>query len=272
MLHKFASVLFFKIASMPRDDQTKSNCVYMNQADITASGNDKFVDVCGYPFSILADERVAHGTLAMNGIQHKCCGVTTTTGDSVELPAGGFRPPAAIIVSAVLELEHVAASKRGGTVDVTQFVEFCMKMFEGQYFRDGQSVTVIQESSSYKFLAKFTATVIAGSSRYDEAVCGAVGQKTKLVVRSSERNETTAVNVPEELRPYQRGCFCGTGRLEMRHEVEFDLAEKWQNASVEDILNRRPTKLVVDPSVTVDLICCENSIYRSQRIKGFWIM
>lgn len=40
----------------------------------------------------------------------------------------------------------------------------------------------------------------------------------------------------------------------MRHEVEFDLAEKWQNASVEDILNRRPTKLVVGPSVTVDLI------------------
>lgn len=147
MLHKFASVIFFKIASMPSDAHTESNCVYMNQADITASGNAKFVDIRGYQYSILADERVAHGTLAMNGIQRKCCGVTTTTGNSVELPAGGFRPPAAIIVSAVLELEHVAASKRGGTVDVAEFVDYFKKTFEGQYFRDGQSVAVIRESS-----------------------------------------------------------------------------------------------------------------------------
>ncbi|CUG93603.1 vesicle-fusing ATPase, putative [Bodo saltans] len=191
--------MFLKIASVPSDGHTESNCVYMNQADITASGNAKFVDIRGYPYSILADERVAPGTLAMNGIQRKCCGVTTTMGDSVELPAGGIRPPAALIVSTVVELEHVAASKRGGTVDVKEFVEFFTKRFEGQYFRDGQSLAVIQENSPYKFLAKFTTTIIAAStaSKNDEPIWGALGPETKLFVRPTDKSEITATNVPD---------------------------------------------------------------------------
>jgi vesicle-fusing ATPase len=78
-------------------------------------------------------------------------------------------------------------------------VEFFAKRFEGQYFRDGQSLAVIQEASPHKFLAKFTTTIIAAAnaSKNDEAIWGALSPETKLIVRPTDKSEITMTNVPD---------------------------------------------------------------------------
>jgi vesicle-fusing ATPase len=192
--------MFLKIASVPSDAHTESNCVYINPNDLAGpAAGAKFVDIRGFPYAIMPDERVVVGTMGMNGIQRKCCGVTTTTADAVELPPGGFRPPASLIVSMDIEVEHVAASRRGGTIDVKDFVEFFVKKFHGQYFREGQFLAVIQELSPAKYLARITSATFAaaGADKNDDAMIGCLTADSKIIIRANEKSEIALTNIPD---------------------------------------------------------------------------
>lgn len=187
--------MFLKVVSVPTDAHTQTNCVYVNPADAAAAG--KYVDIKGFPYSVLTDDRVAVGAVAMNGIQRRCCAVTTTTNDAIEVPPGGLRVPSAYLASAAVELEHTAASKKGGTVDVKAFLEFFMKSFGGQYFRDGQFLAVISEIYGYKLTAKFTNVQVAAADPKVDAVIGQLTAESKIVIRASERSEIALTNIPD---------------------------------------------------------------------------
>lgn len=191
--------MFLKIASVPSDAHTETNCVYVSPSELAALGGAKFADIRGYPYSILADDRVAPGHLAMNGLQRKCCSVTTTTSDAIEIPLGGLKPPAsALIAEATLEVEHIAASRRGGTLDVKEFVAYFQTKFAGQYFREGQFLAIIQDMNPNKYSAKFVAMQIACTAPGgSDSLIGRLAPETKLVIKVTEKSEIALTNVPD---------------------------------------------------------------------------
>lgn len=188
--------MFLKVASVPSDSHTETNCVYVNPSDAAVVG--KFVEIKGFPYSVLTDDRVQQGTIAMNGIQRRCTSVTTTTGDAVEVPPGGLQVPAeAIIGTTTVELEHIAASKKGGSVDVQHFVETFKKRFAGQYFTEGQFVAFIHEMYQHKLSAKFVKIVVASKTAGKDYKIGVLTEDSEVVVRVTEKSEIQLTNVPD---------------------------------------------------------------------------
>ncbi len=126
---------------MPTDAHTESNCVFVHPDDA-----DKipglYVEVGGmnFPFTVRPDPAVLRGTLAMNGIQRKCCGITLTTGAELPIPAGGFKKPIGVITKIKVEVEHTAATRKVGTLSVAQFVLQVRGTFAGQIFPPRSSV------------------------------------------------------------------------------------------------------------------------------------
>eukprot|EP00331_Platyophrya_macrostoma_P021361 CAMPEP_0176446602 /NCGR_PEP_ID=MMETSP0127-20121128/24428_1 /TAXON_ID=938130 /ORGANISM="Platyophrya macrostoma, Strain WH" /LENGTH=727 /DNA_ID=CAMNT_0017832677 /DNA_START=82 /DNA_END=2265 /DNA_ORIENTATION=+ len=194
----------FKVAAVPSDTHTETNCVYVNPADATGAG--PFVDVKGFPFTVQSDERVALGSLAMNSLQRRCTSVTTTTNDVVEVPTGGLKVPNALLASATVELEYIAASKKGGTLDVEEFKEWFLGKFTGQYFRDGQLIAAIFDSPSQGSVMKLSARlskVITASADGPgkDATIGRLTPESQLSIKATEKSEIQLTNVPDTEAP-----------------------------------------------------------------------
>ena len=185
----------FRIVSVPTDAHTESNCVFVHPDDA-----DKipglYVEVGGmnFPFTVRPDPAVLRGTLAMNGIQRKCCGITLTTGAELPIPAGGFKKPIGVITKIKVEVEHTAATRKGGTLSVAQFVSQVRGTFAGQYFRQGQVFAVI--SDSMKVSAK-----ILELEEISKASGSDVGQliaETLVLVKTKENSGIGLVDIPDE--------------------------------------------------------------------------
>lgn len=183
---------FFKVASVPTDAYTNSNLVYFNTRDIGMVGSR--VLIAGFPFNTRGDDAVAPGTIAMNGIQRKCCGVRTATGDAVEIPIGGYRPPApSAIVSMTVEMEYVVASKKGGSLDVQLVAKFFDNMFAGQMFKAEQTIACVLDASS-KYIARVVSVQAVDKTGAELDMAEFVGGETTVLVAAKERCEITLVN------------------------------------------------------------------------------
>lgn len=185
-----------KVASVPADTLTETNCIYVHPAEGCASA--KFAKVREFVFSVRTDDNMKPGHLGMNSIQRKCAGVTATVTDIVEIPAKGWQPAAekaGVCVAGKLEIEHVSASKKGGEIDVQFFSDYFKKMFAGQYFRVGQQLAVILDSNS-KYIARWV-TMEAMTAAKEAAEFGSLTADTNVVLTTKEKCEITLTNVPD---------------------------------------------------------------------------
>lgn len=188
---------FFKIVSVPTDNHTASNCVFVHPDDLSLIPG-QYIEAGGnnFPYTVKAEPAgVTKGTIAMNMIQRKCCGITTATGDGISIPAGaGFKKPAGVITKFKVEIEHAAASRKGGSVSVASFVNQVRTVFGGQYFRLGQVFAVVGDS--YKVSAK-----IIELEELSKAADSDIGQllvETVVLVKAKESSGIALTDIPDE--------------------------------------------------------------------------
>lgn len=181
---------YFKVASVPSDAYTNTNLVYFNTADLGKVGQR--VIVAGFPYNTAGDANVAVGTIAMNGIQRKCCGVSTVAGDTIEIPMGGYKPAApSTILTMKVEMEYVVASKKGGTLDVQLVAKFFDNMFAGQMFAANQTVACVLDS---KYIARVVSIEALDKTGADLTLAEFVKGETMVMVSAKEKCEITLVN------------------------------------------------------------------------------
>ena len=196
---------FFKIVSVPTDNHTASNCVYVHPDDLALIPG-QYIEAGGskFPYTVRAEPAgVAKGTIAMNLIQRKCCGITTATGDGITIPAGGqgFKKPAGIITKLKVEIEHSVASKKGGSVSVASFVSQVRSIFGSQFFRMGQVFCVVGES--YKVSAKIIE--LQEISKIGDTDIGQLVAETVVLVKAKESSGIALTDISDEQQDMEQG-------------------------------------------------------------------
>lgn len=190
----------FKVGSVPSDSYTATNYVYVNESEISKTGQRILIN--NYPFNVASDAAVPVGTIAMNGIQRKCVGVSSAVGDVIQVPQGGHTQIPPTISKIVVQLEYVTASKRGGTLDVGQTILYFQKHFVGQCFAEGQMLAVVLDPMS-KYIGRIM-SVFTTKDGKEVAVEGAgaiaelTANETNIIVSTLDKNEITVVNVPDQ--------------------------------------------------------------------------
>lgn len=124
--------------------------VFVNPASKTGIKGD-YIRIGNYVFRVQTDANVAPGTICLNFIQRKICNVSTNVGDKADIATGmtGLPSPNAVALVFKLDIDHFSASKKGGTIDYTQFSDFFKKQFENQYVCDGQMILVVLDGAKY---------------------------------------------------------------------------------------------------------------------------
>ena len=183
------------VVSVPTDSMTQTNYVYVSP-DEPLANKVHHIKVSGIPFAVQTDPNVKVGTIAMNAIQRRSADISTTRGDTVDLAGNAFVPPAAQIVLCELEVEYIAASKRGGVLDCMQFTEYLHTNYRGHFFVEGQQLAVIIDSQQ-KYIARFTKMEALTEGTTDVATCGALHEETKIIIKTKEKCEIQLINVTD---------------------------------------------------------------------------
>lgn len=189
---------YFMVCSVPTDNDTKTNNIFLNPADYTlAVGPSGIVLISGYPFAAKPHDKVEAGNIAMNSIQRRLLGLSTMAGSTVTISPMTGRVPE--IAELTLRVEHIIASKKGGTLDCSEFSAYVKAQFGGQCFRKSQQVALVLENGM-RLLG--TIEVV----KMDPASGGAAGATdmgyltpmTTILVQANERSEITLTNVSDK--------------------------------------------------------------------------
>lgn len=134
----------FTVCSVFSDGDTKTNQIYVNPADfrshVPANG---IVSIGGFPLTVQMHDKVPQGSIAMNSIQRRMLNLSTTAGSVVTLSTLRGVPPDAAQIT--FRLEHVVASRKGGTVDCKELGEYVRAQFCGQCFARGQQLAIVPD-------------------------------------------------------------------------------------------------------------------------------
>jgi len=182
------------IVAVPSDAHGETNLVYTSPADAVPAGT--LVKVGEFYFTTRPDDAIARGTIAMNLMQRRCAKVTTNGGDMVVLPTGGSTLPYAVVTDARIQVEYVAATKKGGTIDYPQFVDRIFA-FDGQFFAQGQQMLVVVAGVKYVATITVLNSVAMGggaAAQYAQFV----RDKSKIILAPLERCEIGLTNEPED--------------------------------------------------------------------------
>lgn len=135
----------FSVCSVPSDNDTKTNQVYLSQADFQAVvGSPQNFLINDFPFAVRGHDKVSQGSLAMNSIQRRLLGLSTTAGCMVRLKY--LNPKQPDIDTMAVRLEHIIASRKGGTLDCADFNQFVKAQFMGQCFKAGQQLAAVLDN------------------------------------------------------------------------------------------------------------------------------
>lgn len=186
----------FRIVSVPTDGHTETNCVFVHPEDVNLiPGMYVEIGPNAFPFTVRPEPTgVAKGTIAMNSIQRKCCGITLTTGADLAIPAAGFKKPAGVITKFKVEVEHTSAAKKGGSLNVTQFVAQVRTLFQGQFFRAGQVFAVV--TPTVKVSAKIIE--LEELSKAADTDIGQLIPETMVLVKAKDSSGITLTDIPDE--------------------------------------------------------------------------
>lgn len=189
------------VVSVPSDAHTETNCVYL---DMGLAKSIQLIEARGFLFTVKGDPAVAPGTIGMNSIQRRTAGISTVAGHTVT--AVNYVPPkpAPAIKVFKLEVEHVVGSRKGGTINVIEFIDYCLKQFANQWFRDGQQFAVIM-SSSQKYLCTVQVMAIDDDALGGKAAAQSAGVSrhgqlqptTDIIITAKEKSEIALTNLPD---------------------------------------------------------------------------
>eukprot|EP00672_Neobodo_designis_P027129 CAMPEP_0174834200 /NCGR_PEP_ID=MMETSP1114-20130205/4683_1 /TAXON_ID=312471 /ORGANISM="Neobodo designis, Strain CCAP 1951/1" /LENGTH=463 /DNA_ID=CAMNT_0016068105 /DNA_START=71 /DNA_END=1462 /DNA_ORIENTATION=- len=232
----------YRIVSVPTDRHAETNMVYVNPAE--ALGDASFVDIGGFIFTVAADEQVEPGTLAMNLLQRRCAKVSIGAGQSA--PAPGWARPAADLSQLRLSIEHVTASRKGGSIDYGAFHDHFRANFQGQYLRVGQQVLVVLDSVKYVVNVVSIQCVSKGGEGSGEATSAVLVPETELIVETVARCEIQLRNIPDAV----------VDGMQQAIANDFDLAKLGiggLRAEVGQVLRRALASRLLPPSVVENL-------------------
>lgn len=195
----------FLVVSVPSDNDTKTNQVYLNSADYRSNvGSNGAVLISGYPFSVKAHDKVAPGTIAMNSVQRRLINLSTAAGSTVTLQHLDSDQPD--IAQITFTVEYVLSSKKGGTLDCQEFAHYVKTQFFGQCFRASQQLAVVLDASM-RLIATVTALTLSSSSSLSSkpsagaaargAEMGYLTATTSVIVLSSEKSMISLTNVSD---------------------------------------------------------------------------
>ncbi|RHW74282.1 vesicular-fusion protein nsf [Trypanosoma brucei equiperdum] len=196
----------FVVRSVLTDEDSYANRIYLNPADKALYKHpDGVVMIKNYPFTIDVRGPIERGEVAMNSIQRRLVGVTTTAGSVVELE--DYVGSVSCITTMHVLVEHVAASKRGGTLDCDLFIKTFRRQYNFQCFRDKQALAV--KVADMKLLVTITKLVVE-----NDGTVGQVSENMGLIVRVGEKSEITLNNLPDDQIDAQQPQILQTFNLE----------------------------------------------------------
>ena len=171
----------------------ETNFVYVNPQDNVKAS---LVMINGFPFTVRPDPAVTPGTVAMNSIQRKCCSITTTAGDTLDLNSCVFEPKPSIAAVVNIEVEYIAASKKGGTIDCKAFSEWFIKGFKSQYFVVDQMIAAMYDASA-KYIVHVRKIGALSADSKNELPYAQIAEETKILISTKEKCEIALVNVTD---------------------------------------------------------------------------
>ncbi|EPY28717.1 vesicle-fusing ATPase [Strigomonas culicis] len=190
---------YFLVCSVPSDDDTKSNNIFLNPADYKqsiAAAAQGFVMVNQYPFVVKPHPNVPAGSIALNGIQRRMLNLSTAAGSTVSLqPMASPKQPA--IVQLNFRVEHFVASKKGGAIDCVEFTKDVHKFFNGQVLRDTQQLAVVM-TNGMRLLATLEGLMLDPSVPTKTDDMGLFTNNAVVLVTTTEKSEITLTNVSEK--------------------------------------------------------------------------
>ncbi|RNF05165.1 vesicular-fusion protein NsF [Trypanosoma conorhini] len=178
------------VCSVLKDEDARTNLLYLNPHDAhSCVGSSGIVMLNDFLFTVSVNAGIKAGHVGMNSIQRRLLGLSTTTGSTVILRTPPQHIPA--IAKMTLRVEHIVASKKGGTLDCMEFIGYFLAQFTGQCFRETQMLAVVLDSS-LRLLVTVTQLNCDGLGDV-----GVLDPSTSLIVLATEKSEITLANVPD---------------------------------------------------------------------------
>lgn len=183
----------FLVCSVPSDNDTRSNHVFMNPSDhrMYVGGSEAIV-IGGFPLTARPHDKIQPGNIAMNSIQRRMLGISVATGATVSFTVMERNQPA--LAEMRLRVDHIMASKRGGTLDCKEFNAFCKAMFMGQAFREGQMIAIVMDSGM-RLLVVVERVKLAGPG--SPLAVGYLEMPTAVIVAAGDKSEIALTNVSD---------------------------------------------------------------------------
>ena len=169
------------ITPTPSDVHGESNMTFINPASNNTGKALSYVYVNGYVFRIQEDESIAPGTMCFNFIHRKICRLTANGGDTINLldaTKPGILPSTNSVALVIkLEVEHFSASRKGGLIDYSAFVDYFKRQFENQFITEGQLILVVQDGHKYVVTVREPTIIRADDGGSSAAAAGTTGTK-----------------------------------------------------------------------------------------------
>jgi vesicle-fusing ATPase len=200
---------YFNVCSVPTDNDTKTNCIFMNGQDFVALAGPQgiapdasvLVKVSEFPFTVRRSDAIELGSIGFNSIQRRLLGVSTGARSTVEV-----RPLTTLVPDIhVLKIQvELISARQTLTLDCQACIAFMENMFSGQCFRLMQQLAVVMDTGE-----RMRATVLATElvENKDAASAAAAGKDsdlgrfvrgtTQVIITTIESSGISLVNVSE---------------------------------------------------------------------------
>lgn len=199
---------YFNVCSVPTDNDTKTNCIFLNGQDFVTFAGPKaagapnasvLVKISDFPFTAVRNDAIQPGCIGFNVIQRRLLGISTGARSTVEvLPLTSAVPDIHVLK---IQVEPISA-RQTIALDCQACIAFMEKMFSGQCFRLMQQLAVVMDTGE-----RMRATVLATELVEDAKAPVAKGQEmdmgrfvrgtTQVVITANEASGISLMNVSE---------------------------------------------------------------------------
>ncbi|CAD2215234.1 N-ethylmaleimide-sensitive factor [Angomonas deanei] len=185
----------FTVSSVPTDDDTKTNHIFLHPSDYAACPEvqNGYTLANGFPFIVKRHEKMEQGKLGMNAIQRRLLKISSAAGGMVDLQPLAIPQPK--LVQLTFRVEHLG-SKKGGSVDCKYFTEVAKNLFLQQVFREMQQLVVLLPGG-----LRLTATVegiVLDPAANSKGDMGLFDNDTMVLVTATKESEISLENMSEK--------------------------------------------------------------------------
>ncbi|KPI86717.1 putative vesicle-fusing ATPase putative N-ethylmaleimide-sensitive factor [Leptomonas seymouri] len=198
---------YFNVSSVPTDNDTKTNCIFMSPQDFaaiagpqaTAPNASILVSVHEFPFTARCSNAIELGSIGFNSIQRRLLGVSTGARSTVEVKP--ITTPVPNIHVLKIQVELISA-RQSITLDCQACIAFMEKMFSGQCFRLMQQLAVVMDTGE-RMRATVLATELVESKEAATVAVKATDMgrllrgTTQIIITTNDASGISLTNVSE---------------------------------------------------------------------------